>query len=60
MTGKFRLTAEDIAMMTDGQREIFYAGMRVGAENERKATLKLLKDVPEAIAILKKGQNEKS
>jgi hypothetical protein len=60
MTGKFRLTAADIEMMTEGQREIFYEGVRVGAENERKATLRLLKDVPQAIAILKKEQNEKA
>ena len=60
MTRKIRLTTADIAMMTDGQREIFFEGMRVGAETERKAVLGLLKDVPEAIAILKKGKNEKA
>lgn len=47
-------------MMTDGQREIFYEGMRVGAEKERKMILESVKDIPEAVARLKKGQNEKA
>jgi hypothetical protein len=54
------LTTEDIAMMTDGQREIFFEGMRVGAEIERKQILESVKDIPEAIARLKKGKNEKA
>jgi len=60
MTRKIRLTTEDIAMMTDGQREIFFEGMRVGAEIERKQILESVKDIPEAIARLKKGKNEKA
>lgn len=60
MTGKIRLTPADIEMMTDGQREIFYEGVRVGAENQYRVILGLLKDVPEAIARLKKEQNEKA
>jgi hypothetical protein len=60
MTGRIRLTQEDIQMMTDGQREIFYEGVRVGAENHHRVILRLLKDVPEAIARLKKEQNEKA
>ena len=46
--------------MTDGQREIFFEGMRVGAETERKTILELVKHIPEAVATIKKGQNEKA
>lgn len=60
MTRKHKLTPADIAMMTDGQREIFYEGMRVGAEIERKAILESVKHIPEAVETIKKGQNEKA
>jgi hypothetical protein len=60
MTGKIRLTPADIEMMTDGQREIFYEGVRVGAEHQRKIILELVKDFPEASERIKKGQNEKA
>lgn len=47
-------------MMTDGQREIFYEGMRVGAEIERKAILESVRHIPQAVETIKKGQNEKA
>lgn len=42
------LSKTDIAMMTDGQREILYAGMEIGMHLERQKILSTIKNMGEA------------